>query len=104
MDSARQHPDITSDYLQKEFSLGRMLGPYSDTQSLPPLHINRFRVIPKGHNTGKWRLITDLSYPTGMSVNNGIDPALCSLSYTTVDDIAELVFNLGKALYWQKLI
>ncbi len=40
-----------------------MLGPFTDTSSLPPLHINRFGVIPKGHNTkGKWRLITDLSY------------------------------------------
>ena len=30
----------------------------------PPLQINRLGVIiPKGHNTGKWRLITDLSFP-----------------------------------------
>jgi hypothetical protein len=29
-------------------------------------------------------------------MNDGIDPALCSLSYTTVDDIAELVLELGK--------
>ena len=38
-----------------------------------------------------------MSYPTGLSVNDGIDPALCSLSYTTVNDIAELVFKLGKS-------
>ena len=27
-------------------------------------------MIPKGHNTGKWRLITDLSFPQGHSVND----------------------------------
>ena len=52
-------------------------------------------MIPKGHNTGKWRLITDLSYPSNLSVNDGIDPCLCSLSYTTVDDIALLISQSG---------
>lgn len=44
---------------------------------------------------GKWRLITDLSFPTGFSVNDGIDPMLCTLSYTTVEDIASAVASLG---------
>ena len=35
MDSAQQHPKVISEYLQKELSLGRMLGPFSDTESLP---------------------------------------------------------------------
>ncbi len=50
-----------------------MLGPFPSTDHLPHLHISRFGVIPKGHNTGKFRLITDLSSPTGRSVNDGID-------------------------------
>ena len=57
-----------------------MLGPFLPSDGLPPLHINRFGVIPKGHNTGKWRLITDFSFPPRASVNEGIDPELCSLS------------------------
>lgn len=44
---------------------------------------------------GKWRLITDLSYPQGQSVNNRIDPSLCSLCYITVDEIAAIVTRLG---------
>ena len=59
-----------------------------------PLHINRFRVISKG-NTGKWRLITDLSFPHGFSVNDGVDPEFCSLQYTTVEEIAEIIARLG---------
>ena len=37
----------------------------------------------------------DLSFPHGQSVNDDIDPSLCSLSYTTVDDIAAVVAQLG---------
>ena len=49
------------------------------------LHINRFGVIPKGHITGKWRLITDLSFPPSFSVNDGIDPELSYLVYSSVE-------------------
>ena len=38
----------------------------------------------------------DLSQPDGASVNGGIDSNLCSLSYTTVDEVAEVVCRLGK--------
>ena len=93
--SARIPPQVVTDYLQAELARGRMLGPFDSTNDLPPLQINRFGVIPKDHNTGKWRLITDLSFPQGSSVNDGIDPSFCSLSYTIVDDIAATVATLG---------
>ena len=75
-----------------ECALGRMLGPFppSLVPLLPPLHVNRFGVIPKGHNTGKWRLITDLSYPPAYSVNDGINPDVCSLKYSTVEEVASV--------------
>ena len=95
MHSAYEHPEIIADHLHKELSLGRLLGPFADTSALPPLHISRFGVIPKGHNTGKWRLITDLSFPQGHSVNDGIDPELCSLHYTTVEDVAHIIADVG---------
>ena len=63
MHSANLHPEVISSYLHREISLGRMLGPFPHTFSAPELQVNRFGVIPKGHNTGKWRLITDLSFP-----------------------------------------
>ena len=95
MPSALEHPDTVQRYIADELAKGRMLGPVTpDLHS--SLHINQFRVIPKGHNTGKWRLITDLSFPEGSSVNDGIEPELCSLSYMTVDDVAKVVFDLGK--------
>ena len=91
--SAQQHPEVVQEYLAKECHLNRMLGPFSPAEigGMPPLHINRFGVIPKGHNTGKWRLITDLSHPPSQSVNDGVDPALCSLTYSSVDQVAAVV-------------
>ena len=52
-------------------------------------------VFPKGHDQGKWWLITDLSFPHGHSVNDGIYPSLCSLTYSTVDEVTGLVMRLG---------
>ena len=103
MGSARLHPEVITDYLQRERTLGRLLGPFPGSLVLPNLQINRFGVIPKGHNTGRWRLITDLSFPPGQSVNDGIDPALCSLAYTTVDQVAEVVAGLGTAALLAKV-
>ena len=90
MSSANQHPEVSQKYLEKELSLGQMLGPFPITRMFPQLHVNRVGIIPKGHNTGKWRLITDLSFPPDQSVNDGIDPSLCSLSYITVEVVAQV--------------
>jgi hypothetical protein len=93
--SAQQHPKVIHDSLQNELSRGRMLGLFVSSEGLPPLQINRFGVIPKGYNTGKWRLITDVSFPRGRSVNDDIDSAPSSLSYISVDDIAAAATQLG---------
>ena len=44
---------------------------------------------------GSFRLMTDLSFPHGASVNEGICADLVSLSYIVVDDAAEIVQKLG---------
>ena len=60
---------VVEDYIAKKRRVGRLLGPL-----LPiGLHINRFKVIPKGCPPERWRLITDLSFPHGRSVNDGIE-------------------------------
>ena len=102
MPSAREHPDVVQQYIMEELAKGRLLGPFQLDQ-LRGMHINRFGVIPKGHNSGKWRLITDLSFPEGLSVNDGIDPCLCSLKYTSVDEVAEMVGKLGRGTLLAKI-
>ena len=65
--------------------------------------MNRMGVIPKGHTPGKWRLITDLSFPPLASVNDGIDRELSSLHYTSVEKVARAAQRLGKSALLAKL-
>ena len=69
----------------------------------PLLHVNRFGLTPKGHNNGKFRLIMDLSFPHGASVNDGISSDLVPLSNITVDDVAEIVQELGRGALLAKM-
>ena len=92
--SASQHPEPIQAYLSKELSLGRIIGPLPS--GMEGIHISRLGVIPKPHQPGKWRMITDLSSPKGGSVNDGIDPCLCSLSYASVEDAVRRIVALGR--------
>lgn len=47
LEGAREHPDIVTDYLSTEISLGHVAGPFPP-QAVPHIHISRFGVIPKG--------------------------------------------------------
>lgn len=82
-------------YLQRELAQGR-LAAIDDPTSLPWYHTSAFGVIPKKHKPGKWRLIVDLSAPEAHSVNDAIRKDICSLSYISIDNIAQTVFHLGK--------
>ena len=105
MHSAMEHPEVIQTYLVGECAKWPMLSPFSkaEAQTLPALHINRFTVIPKGHDTGKWRLLTDLSYPPGECVNDGIAPEFCSLTYTSVDKVAEVATHYGGGALMAKI-
>ena len=102
MQSATQNPAVIWDYLKTETEAGNILGPFP-RDIAPRVHINRFGAIPKKHQPGKWRLITDLSYPQGSSINDTIDPDLCSLSYITVDQVAARAVALGKGAHIAKI-
>ena len=89
-------------YLTAECSKGRMLGPLP-TCSIPNIQINRIGVIPKKSSPGRWRLITDLSFPPGSSVNDSISTEHTSLPYIKVDLIAKKVVQLGKGTQLAKM-
>ena len=93
--SAIAHPDVVDKYLYHELSLGQISDLYP-TSACPEVHISRFGVIPKNHQPNKWHLITDLSHPTGSSVNDGIPPTLGSLSYVIIDDAIQKILQYGK--------
>lgn len=98
--SATQHQSVIDEYLAKECSVGRIIGPIA--KGSLPLQINRFGVIPKPHRPGKWRLIVDLSSP-GASVNDGVSTDLCSLTYASIDDAVALIIRQGRGTQLTKV-
>ena len=101
MVSAALHPQVVEDYLSKECSAGRIVGPLP-LQEFSFVQISPFGVIPKS-TPGKWRLILDLSSPHGKSVNDEIDKRLCSLTYTKVDEVANYVLQKGRGTLLAKI-
>lgn len=71
--------------------------------TLPWFHPSPIGIIPKKHKPGKWRLIVDLSAPESHSVNDGIEKALYSLSYISIDNIAYNVMQLGSSTLLGKM-
>ena len=98
--SAVQHPSVIIEYLAKEVSLGRVFGPTS-VPVVDSLQINRFRVIPKKY--GGWRLILDLSFPFGHSVNDGINEEEFTLTYSKVSDAIALIIKAGRGALMVKV-
>ena len=102
--SSYEHPEVVSRYLAREVEMDRMfpLSP-EEVARLPELQISPFGVIPKRGQEGKWRLIVDLSSPSGGSVNGGISPDLCSIAYTSVDVAVKLIQTLGQGALLAKM-
>ena len=95
MQSATVRPEVISSFLEVELRAGRVLGPV-EHELARVMQVNRFGLVPKGHQSGKWRLIVDLSSPRGFSMNGGIEPSLCSLHYTSVDEACERIVAKGR--------
>ena len=102
MHSANLHPTVVTEYLKTELNQNRAASPFT-----PPAvtggHISRFGVIPKHHQSDKWRLIVDLSHPNGYSVEDGIPGTLCSLQYITIDAAVKTVSLLGPGTLMAKI-
>ena len=94
LDGALQHPEVVDEYLTAEIAQHRVAGPFIKS-TVPRAHVSRFGVIPKNHNPNKWRLIVDLSHPTGHSVNDGIPKDLCGLTYITIDTAIKHILTTG---------
>ena len=103
MFSAVENPGVVMEYLKKERSLGRIVGPIPSEAVPPEAHASPLGVIPKSSQPGKWRLIVDLSSPESRSVNDGIEPELCSLQYLRLDDVISRIVQVGRGAQLAKL-
>ena len=99
--SASQFPDAIQQYLHKELELGAMLGPFTEVD-YAEYHCSPLLTRPKDGD--KRRVILDLSYPKGASVNDAVtrdrfDDLEFSLTFPTIDNIIEQIrYTPGKVL------
>ena len=98
-----EHMDVVIAYLKEEVEKGSMCGPFS-SPPLEGLHRNRIKVIPKPREAGQpaatsttddYRLIVDLSYPYGKSINDGIPDEFAKVSYTSLGSIIDKLIASG---------
>ena len=59
------------------------------------VHCSPIRLVPKGRNSDRWRMIVDLSHPANRSVNDGICKQLCTLTYPSIADAVQFIRLLG---------
>ncbi len=103
MSSVDLHPEIVDRYLQEEAEGGRVLGPFLPGELATPIHISPIGLIPKRHQDNKWRLIVDMSSPSGFSLNDGVASELSSLAYIHIQDVIRQILTLGPGTLLAKI-
>ncbi|XP_063425335.1 uncharacterized protein LOC134708617 [Mytilus trossulus] len=87
--SARENYHVVQSKLNKEIEAGRVKGPF--TKPPFPLFVcSPLGLVPK-KETNSYRLIHDLSYPKGDSVNSGISPEFSAVQYQNIETVIDLV-------------
>ena len=80
--SARDNPEAVDAKLKKELESHRLAGPFQ-SPPLSPFWILPLGLVPKKVQ-GEFRLIHHLSFPPGLSVNDGISSDHTSVKYATM--------------------
>ena len=85
---------IITHYLKEEIEHGAIVGPFTE----PPiknLHVSPFMTRDKSSSDHR-RVIIDLSWSIGQSVNPGVDSDKYLDTYPAIDNITDEVLKLGK--------
>ena len=102
-----QYLQVIDQYVKDELKFNASIGPFSIPPFLHRIGISPLSTRPK-RESGKRRIIMDLSFPPGQSVNDGISKfTYCgqpiSLTYPTIDTLARRVAKLGVGcLMWNE--
>ena len=104
--SADQFPEHVSHYLQEEKQYGAIVGPFQ-APPIPNLHVSPFMTRDKSSSEHR-RVIIDLSWPIGQSVNAGVPAEKYLgtefvLTYPSIDNITDQVLKLDKGCHIFKI-
>ena len=98
--SALQNPEYVDKKLAQELAASRIAGPFTS----PPFHsfcVSPLGLIPK-KIPGDFRLIHHLSFPKGISINDGIASENTHVQYASVADAIRLIKRAGPGCYLAK--
>ena len=96
---ATDYPEALTKYIQKEAMHGAVMGPYDKIPFQSKVGISPLSTRPKIYSEER-RIILDLSFPGGSSINDGIikDNYMglqAKLTFPRVDDFALRIYTLG---------
>ena len=91
---ALENISVATEMIHVEQNMGRIAGPFISV-------ISPLGLIPKSE-PGKFRVIHDLSFPKGDSVNSGIPKESCSVSYEDYDYLISLLTSVGQGCFITK--
>ncbi|MEG7522284.1 MAG: hypothetical protein M3H12_04180, partial [Chromatiales bacterium] len=92
--SASVHRDVVEKKLKKELSLGRIAGPFS-SPPFPNYQSSPLGVVAK-KEPNAFRIIHDLSYPQGTSINECIPKEFTTVTYENLDHVISLLSQFGR--------
>ena len=100
--SATQFPDHVTRYIEEEKQFGAIIGPF-DKPPIKNLHYSPFMTRHKPNSNNR-RVILDLSWPKGESVNDGVEKngymgADSKLTFPTIGDLTQELVKIGKGAH-----
>ena len=103
--SGRDHPVSVNHYIKTELGHEALLGPF-DGIPIHKLHISPLMSRPKKDSEMR-RIVLDLSWPQGFSVNDGIDSKYYldyeyKVKLPTIDLMEKKILDLGRGAYLYK--
>ena len=100
--SASEFPEHVDKYIAEEKALGAIIGPFNEAP-IKNLHYSVFMTRPK-QNSDTRRMILDLSWPKGESVNTGVEKNdyigdEFKLTFPTIDCLTQELVKIGKGAH-----
>ena len=103
--SALKFPDHVQNYIETEIKYGAIIGPFEEYPF--PCHVSPFLTRDKPNSSNR-RVILDLSFPSGKSVNDGVQKDIYletyfELNYSSVDTVINHLKALGNEALLYKI-
>ena len=104
--SAMEYPQDIDAYLTEERDFGAIIGPFAE-HPIENAHFSPFMTRFKPNSSNR-RVIIDLSWPKGYSVNDGVEKdgymgSEFRLTFPTLDDLTQRLVKLGRGAHIYKI-